>query len=205
MPQSPKIKNFTLIEMLIVIVIIGILAAALIPRLQSIQWRARDTKRKTDLKNIYNANEIFALDNGGKYARPYNATWWWITWYVVGASVCSDQWPTPVRIFDLSGVMTDVPKDPLNIKHTAWPCDSPGPWSPSNATYVYQYGYLVNWGKSYDLTAQLENKRDPDRCEVRDYDWGAWYPSFTGRCDGGAWNSNYSKYLYEYSPDSKSF
>ena len=32
-----KRKTFTLIEMLIVIVIIGILAAALIPRLQSIQ------------------------------------------------------------------------------------------------------------------------------------------------------------------------
>lgn len=49
--------------MLIVIVIIGILAAALVPRLQSIQSRARDTKRKTDLKTIYNANEIYLLDN----------------------------------------------------------------------------------------------------------------------------------------------
>ena len=45
--------------MLIVIVIIGILAAALVPRLQDVQGRARDTKRKTDLRNIYNANEIY--------------------------------------------------------------------------------------------------------------------------------------------------
>lgn len=57
-------KAFTLIEMLIVIVIIGILATALIPRLQSVQARARDTKRKTDLRNIYNANEIYFIDNG---------------------------------------------------------------------------------------------------------------------------------------------
>lgn len=56
-------KSFTLIEMLIVIVIIGILAAALVPRLQDIQARARDTKRKADLRAIYNANEIFFLDN----------------------------------------------------------------------------------------------------------------------------------------------
>ncbi|MEI7477839.1 MAG: prepilin-type N-terminal cleavage/methylation domain-containing protein [bacterium] len=47
-----KQKSFTLIEMLIVVVIIGILAAALIPRLQSVQARARDTKRKADLHQI---------------------------------------------------------------------------------------------------------------------------------------------------------
>ena len=55
-------KTFTLIEMLIVIVIIGILAAALIPRLQSVQERARDTRRKTDISAIYNALQIVLLD-----------------------------------------------------------------------------------------------------------------------------------------------
>jgi len=59
-----KKKSFTLIEMLIVIVIIGILAAALVPRLQAVQGRARDTKRKADLRTIYNALEIYVLDNG---------------------------------------------------------------------------------------------------------------------------------------------
>ncbi|MEI7477147.1 MAG: prepilin-type N-terminal cleavage/methylation domain-containing protein [bacterium] len=45
-------KSFTLIEMLIVVVIIGILAAALIPRLQSVQARARDIKRIADIHQI---------------------------------------------------------------------------------------------------------------------------------------------------------
>ena len=58
-----KQKSFTLIEMLIVVVIIGILAAALIPRLQSVQARARDTVRKTDLANIRNALELYYNDN----------------------------------------------------------------------------------------------------------------------------------------------
>jgi type II secretion system protein G len=57
-------KAFTLIEMLIVVVIIGILAAALIPRLQSVQGRARDTKRKADISQIGSALAIYKSDIG---------------------------------------------------------------------------------------------------------------------------------------------
>ena len=63
---------FTLIEMLIVIVIIGILAAALVPRLQDVQSRARDTKRKADIAQITNAILIYNTDNGGKYPQASN-------------------------------------------------------------------------------------------------------------------------------------
>ncbi|MEI7477520.1 MAG: prepilin-type N-terminal cleavage/methylation domain-containing protein [bacterium] len=63
--QSMRKKAFTLIEMLIVVVIIGILAAALIPRLASVQARARDTKRKADLHQIGVALGIYKQDHGG--------------------------------------------------------------------------------------------------------------------------------------------
>lgn len=46
------LKAFTLIEMLIVIVIIGILAAALIPRLSNARGRANDTARKATLSQV---------------------------------------------------------------------------------------------------------------------------------------------------------
>lgn len=60
--NSPK--GFTLLELLIVIVIIGILAVLIIPNLAAGPARARDTQRKQDLRNIKTALEAYHVDNG---------------------------------------------------------------------------------------------------------------------------------------------
>ena len=59
-------KWFTLIEMLIVIVIIGILAAALIPRVRGIQDRARYVKVEKDLKFFESTVFIAQLNTNKK-------------------------------------------------------------------------------------------------------------------------------------------
>ena len=50
--------------MLIVVVIIGILAAAILPRLQGVQAAARDTARETALRDVAMALEMYAGATG---------------------------------------------------------------------------------------------------------------------------------------------
>lgn len=63
-------KGFTLIELLVVIVIISILATLLMVNLVSVRQRGRDTQRKSDLRQIQAALELYRADNGVYAALP---------------------------------------------------------------------------------------------------------------------------------------
>ena len=69
-----NLKAFTLVEMLIVIVIIGILIAALLPRMQAAQGRARDVARKTALSQIQSAIVTHQGDHGSWPGCDNNGT-----------------------------------------------------------------------------------------------------------------------------------
>ena len=57
-------SGFTVVELLIVIVVIGILAALVLNTFSGIQARARDAERKTDLNALHTQLEVYYNDNG---------------------------------------------------------------------------------------------------------------------------------------------
>lgn len=59
---SKKPTGFTIVELLIVIVVIGILAAITIVAFSGVQQRARDTQRKQQLSDVAKALEIYRID-----------------------------------------------------------------------------------------------------------------------------------------------
>lgn len=91
-------RGFTLIELLTVIAIIGILTTVVSVNVSSSRRQARDARRKTDLKTIQTAVELYTNAQG----QPPQATTWL-------SSTGTTGW-----IPNLDSYLSSVPQDPLN-------------------------------------------------------------------------------------------
>lgn len=56
-------RGFTLIEIMVVVVILAILAAAVVPKIMSEPDKARVVKAKTDIQSLETALNLYRLDN----------------------------------------------------------------------------------------------------------------------------------------------
>lgn len=70
-------QGFTIVELLIVIVVIGILALLVITTYSGIQAKARNSKRQSDLNSIQTQLEAYFQQNGNypSYADLSSASW----------------------------------------------------------------------------------------------------------------------------------
>ncbi len=123
-------KGFTLVELLIVVGIIGILATLLMANFIGVRQRARDAQRKSDLRQIQSALELYRSDQGS-YA-PASGT-------SVGACGASLKAGTPANTY-----MQKIPCDP----------------SGTSAYNSGNYYYTSSGGTTYQICTCLENSAD---------------------------------------------
>lgn len=62
--KTKKQQAFTLIEVMVVVVILGILAAIVVPKIMSRPDQAREVKAQQDVMSVQNALDLYKLDNG---------------------------------------------------------------------------------------------------------------------------------------------
>ncbi|WP_174848551.1 type II secretion system major pseudopilin GspG [Yersinia artesiana] len=62
--KNAKYKGFTLLEMMVIIIILGLLASLTIPSVMSSKNRADQQKALSDIAAIGNALDMYKLDNG---------------------------------------------------------------------------------------------------------------------------------------------
>jgi general secretion pathway protein G len=62
-PRARRTRGFTLIELMVVLVIIGVLAALIVPNVLDRADDARVTAARTDVNNLMQALKLYKLDN----------------------------------------------------------------------------------------------------------------------------------------------
>ena len=101
--MNKKAYGFTIVELLIVIVVIGILAAVSIVAYSGIQGRARDSQRLQDIATIRKALEMYKTEQG-RYPVPV-------------ANPGVNNWEASVDpnfLQSLQGYISKAPVDPMN-------------------------------------------------------------------------------------------
>lgn len=142
--SNKRTKGFTIVELLIVIVVIGILAAIVIVAYNGVQQRSRDSRRQNDIQSITQALELYYIDNGrypagsgSSAAVGLNNQW---------STTADGSWANLVTI--LKPYMGNVPSDPTSTAG-AFPLNY-------NPPTGYNYSYYSGTGGACGITAAYQ-------------------------------------------------
>ncbi|MEW6087498.1 MAG: prepilin-type N-terminal cleavage/methylation domain-containing protein [bacterium] len=108
-----KEKGFTLIELMIVIAILGILAAVAIPNFLNARGKAQDASALSTLEAVKTALEMYAADNGAYPTLAAASTG------TALSTIIGDDFPTNIKLDSTTGSFAGALND-VNSTPTAY-------------------------------------------------------------------------------------
>ena len=156
-PRQKKYQGFTLIEILIAVAIIGILSTITYATFSTSREIARDNVRKTDLKNLQVAIELYKAQYG-RYPDSCNGDGPWSS-----QDSATYACPTPITFVvpNCNGYICGLVPDFI----AKLPVD-PDPSKSVNAGYIYRTSGGVGSASQYKLMAYVS----VERAFIKDYD-----------------------------------
>ncbi|MGL5385629.1 MAG: type II secretion system major pseudopilin GspG [Serratia sp. (in: enterobacteria)] len=101
-PQQAKQRGFTLLEIMVVIVILGLLASFIVPNLMGNKDKADRQKAVSDIVALENALDMYRLDNG-RYPNNQQG---------LAALIAKPTTPPTPRNYPEEGYLRRLPQDP---------------------------------------------------------------------------------------------
>lgn len=126
-------RGFTLVEVMIIVAILGILAALIVPEVQGHIQRAKESQAKANLKLLRDAIERYAADNEG--VPPG---------YPLGNTNLNPTYPSFMAQLVASGkYLLSLPKNPFNDSAAVLVLPNGTPYDPAG-TYPPAVGWIYH-------------------------------------------------------------
>ena len=114
---SSRSGGFTLVEILIVVVILGILAMIVIPKFSNASHQARENTLKDDLRYLRTQIQVYKAQHRD-IAPGYGGTATFVEQMTMFTDDQGNTNPTYTKVFRFGPYLTKMPTNPLNEKET---------------------------------------------------------------------------------------